>query len=174
MPTATCVCSYQDLVCSAMVEKQLDFNMFVAVVNNNLIGYDQARDLASCIDSAISANNDHGGGGGRDDKGVDADGGMGDKHALAPRGRVSLDSEEGVLTETAIHAEMEEACRCGCTLVSTSHGLPSFRLVPLLFTCLLDVASCVLSLITSLEHLMRAWPPQRLPECEQSRPRQGS
>jgi hypothetical protein len=193
------VCSYQDLVCSAMVEKELDFNMFVAIVNNNLIAYDQARayvtvdargmlahdafgtlwreehralrhlvalampwiwstfiqngavvfsnhaqpgatpvatwlqarDLASVIAAAIKANNpgahgDGGAGGGNDSddawSGAGSPGTPGDRETAAEarrrkrengkHGRVSLESEDGLLTETAIHVEMEEACRC--------------------------------------------------------------
>lgn len=101
-----------------MVEKALDFNMFVAVVNNNLIAYDQARDLASCISAAIAAQ-----GGGTAD-GSDDDDELSEDDEAADRGaarravrRVSLESEDGVLTETAIHAEMEEACRCASLLL---------------------------------------------------------
>ena len=51
--TGRVVCRYQGLVCSAMVEKELEFAMLIAIVNNNLIAYDQSRDLAFAIDSAI-------------------------------------------------------------------------------------------------------------------------
>ena len=76
--------------------KRLDFNMLVAVVNNSLIAYDQARDLASVIDAAIRANNDRGGEG-------DGDGGG---------RRRSTDSDGGLLNDSEIHVEMEECNRC--------------------------------------------------------------
>ena len=96
--------------------------MFVAIVNNNLIAYDQARDLASVIDAAIKANDPRADG---DDDGSENGGENGEngkqngeerqgqhRRMAAARGRVSLDSEDGqLLTETAIHLEMEEACR---------------------------------------------------------------
>lgn len=74
--------------------KKLDFNMLVAVVNNSLIAYDQARDLASVIDAAIRANNDRGG---------EGEGGA---------RRSTADSDGGLLDDSEIHVEMEECNRC--------------------------------------------------------------
>ena len=87
-------CRYQGLVCSAMVEKELEFSMLIAIVNNNLIAYDQSRDLAFAIDSAIK--------GGEDGEERRSDG--------------STESLSLTLADTEVHAEMEDACRCGSGL----------------------------------------------------------
>jgi hypothetical protein len=107
-------CRYQGLVCSAMVEKELEFVMLVAIVNNNLIAYDQSRDLAFAIDSAIKQ--------GTREEGEER------------RSDGSTESLSMNLTETEVHAEMEDTCRCvPCAhvlldgkiwgLVSTMHAL---------------------------------------------------
>lgn len=91
---------YQDLVCSAMVERELDFAGLVAIVNNNLIAYDQSRDLAFTIDSAMRPVDDA------------APGRPSDNTAtFGPQGNDGA-TESLILPETAVHLDMEDACRC--------------------------------------------------------------
>lgn len=75
-----------------MVEKELEFAMLIAIVNNNLIAYDQSRDLAFAIDSAIKE------GTGEDGEERRSDG--------------STESLSLTLADTEVHAEMEDTCRC--------------------------------------------------------------
>jgi hypothetical protein len=103
-------CSYQGLVLSAMVEKRLDFNQLVAVVNNNLIAYDQARDLASVIDSAIRANNDRGADDG-DDSMLEGAAETSRRGSRERGGRRSTDSDGAMMMDTEIHSQMEDANR---------------------------------------------------------------
>jgi hypothetical protein len=71
-----------------MVEKELEFAMLIAIVNNNLIAYDQSRDLAFAIDSALKE-------------------GTGEER----RSDGSTESLSMRLEETEVHAEMEDTCR---------------------------------------------------------------
>lgn len=102
-----------------MVEKRLDFNQLVAVVNNNLIAYDQARDLASVIDSAIRTHNDRGAVGGEDStlEGTD-DATV--RRSLERTGRRSTDSDGAMMMDTEIHFQMEEANRCASAAGGTA------------------------------------------------------
>lgn len=83
-----------------MVEKELDFSMLIAIVNNNLIAYDQSRDLAFAIDSAIKE------GTGEEGEERRSDG--------------STESLSINLAETEVHAEMEDTCRCVCLCLFVS------------------------------------------------------
>lgn len=85
-----------------MVERDLDFAGLVAIVNNNLIAYDQSRDLAFTIDSAMRPSDDSHAPPGRpsDHTGT-----------FGPQGADGA-TEALVLPETAVHLDMEDACRC--------------------------------------------------------------
>lgn len=137
-------CRYQDLVCSAMVERELDFEALVAIVNNNLIAYDQSRDLAFTIDSALRpsdeppprpSNGEHTG-------------------TFGPQGGEGA-TESLVLPETAVHLDMEDACRCATETnamlcaCQTQHmasvaSMPRPSAFPVLFKrcCLTDLVEC--------------------------------
>ena len=65
--------------------------MLIAIVNNNLVAYDQSRDLAFAIDSAIKE------GAGEEGEERRSDG--------------STESLSMNLAETEVHAEMEDTCR---------------------------------------------------------------
>eukprot|EP00892_Ulva_mutabilis_P010822 jgi/Ulvmu1/8111/UM040_0006.1 len=92
--------SYQDLVCSAMVERDLDFEALVAIVNNNLIAYDQSRDLAFTIDSALRPS----------DEPPTRLSSAQHTATFGPQGGEGH-TESLVLPETAVHLDMEDACR---------------------------------------------------------------
>lgn len=111
---------YQDLVCSAMVERELDFAGLVAIVNNNLIAYDQSRDLAFTIDSALRPADDV------------APGHPSDHTAtFGPQGNDGA-TESLILPETAVHLDMEDACRCAPeTTHPRSSSSPRAQCVPL-------------------------------------------
>lgn len=85
-----------------MVERDLDFAALVAIVNNNLIAYDQSRDLAFTIDSAMRPS---------DDPHTSTRPG---EHTgtFGPQGHDGA-TEALVLPDTAVHLDMEDACRCG-------------------------------------------------------------
>ena len=77
------------------------------IVNNNLVAYDQSRDLAFAIDSAIKEGAGEEGGDRRSDG--------------------STESLSMNLAETEVHEEMEDTCRCAPLTNSPHQGLAQMR-----------------------------------------------